>query len=95
MMKNPTFSYNTIFIFLMTRNMTLNLFNIASNCIGNTWWIMNMNHNGIGCGVMVMQCNLRVANHGFFVSRHPCMIGGYKMLWNFFGSGDGKGPHDG
>jgi hypothetical protein len=23
------------------------------------------------------------------------MIGGYKMLWNFFGSGHGKGPHDG
>jgi hypothetical protein len=23
------------------------------------------------------------------------MIGGYKMLWNFFGSGRGKGPDNG
>ncbi len=45
--------------------MILNLFNIISNCIGNTWWIMNMHHNDTGCGVMVVQHNLRVTSHGF------------------------------
>ncbi len=54
-----------------------------------------MHHNGIGCGVMVMQHNFKIASHGFFVSRYPSMIKGYKMLWNFFGNGHGKGPHDG
>ncbi len=49
----------------MLKNMTLNLFNIISNCIGNTWWIMNMHHNGIGCGVMVVHHNLKVTSHGF------------------------------
>ncbi len=49
----------------MTGSMILNLFNIVSNCICNTWWIMNMHNNGIRCGVMVMQHNLKVASHGF------------------------------
>ncbi len=31
----------------------------------------------------------------FFVSRYPNMIGGCKMMWNFFGSSHGKGLHDG
>ena len=31
----------------------------------------------------------------FFVSRYPNMTNGCGMLWSFFGSGHGKGPHDG
>jgi len=31
----------------------------------------------------------------YFVSRYPNLIGGCKMLWSFFGSSHGKGPHDG
>lgn len=31
----------------------------------------------------------------FFVARYPNMTGGCSMLWSFFGSGHGKGPHDG
>ncbi len=31
----------------------------------------------------------------FSVSRYPSMTRGYQILWNFFGSGHGKGPHDG
>ncbi len=65
MMKNPKFLQNTIFMFLMTENVILNLFKITSNCSSNTCWIMNMHHNGIGCGVMVVQQNLKVASHGF------------------------------
>jgi len=29
------------------------------------------------------------------VSKYPNMINGCKTTWNFFGSGHGKGPHDG
>jgi hypothetical protein len=54
----------TIFTFLMIRKMILNLFNIISNYIGNTWWTMDMHHNGTGCGMMVVHINLRVANQG-------------------------------
>jgi hypothetical protein len=46
-----------------------------------------MHNNGIGCGMTVMQHNLKVTSNGFFVSKYPNMIRGYKMLWNFFGSG--------
>jgi len=45
------------------------------------WWIMNMHHIGSGCGMMV--------------SKYPNMIGGCKMMWNFFGNSHGKGLHDG
>jgi hypothetical protein len=31
----------------------------------------------------------------FFVSRYPSMTRGYQILWSFFGSGHGRGPHDG
>jgi hypothetical protein len=31
----------------------------------------------------------------FFVSKYPNFIQGCNMLWNFFGSGHVKGPHDG
>ena len=31
----------------------------------------------------------------YFVSCFPNMTSGCKMLWNFFGSGHGKGSHDG
>jgi hypothetical protein len=31
----------------------------------------------------------------FFVSRYLDMTRGCKMMWNFFGSGHGKGLHDG
>ncbi len=31
----------------------------------------------------------------FFVSRYISMIRGCQILWSFFGSGHGKGPHDG
>lgn len=55
---------NTIFTFFMIKKMILSLFNIISNCIGNTWWTMDMHHNGPRCGVMTMHINLRVANHG-------------------------------
>jgi hypothetical protein len=64
MMKNLKFLQNTIFTFLMIESMILNLFNIVSNCIGNTWWIMNTHHNGIRCGVIVVQHNLKVVSHG-------------------------------
>jgi hypothetical protein len=28
----------------------------------------------------------------YFVSRYSNLTGGCKMIWNFFGSGHGKGP---
>jgi hypothetical protein len=31
----------------------------------------------------------------FFVSKYPNMTNGCKTTWNFFGSGHGKGLHDG
>jgi hypothetical protein len=31
----------------------------------------------------------------YFVSRYPSMTNGCKMVWFFFGSDHGKGPHDG
>ena len=31
----------------------------------------------------------------YFISCYPNMTNGCSMLWNFFGSGHGKGPHDG
>jgi hypothetical protein len=31
----------------------------------------------------------------FFVARYPEVIGGCNCTWSFFGSGRGKGPHDG
>jgi hypothetical protein len=31
----------------------------------------------------------------YFVSRYLNMIGGCKMMWSFFRSGHGRGPHDG
>lgn len=31
----------------------------------------------------------------YYVSRYPHLTGGCICLWNFFGSGHGKGPHDG
>jgi hypothetical protein len=31
----------------------------------------------------------------YFVSRYPNMTSGCKMMWSFFGSGHGKGSHDG
>ncbi len=31
----------------------------------------------------------------YFVFRYPNMTSGCKMMWSFFKSGDGKGPHDG
>ncbi len=31
----------------------------------------------------------------FFVTRYPHLTGGCNMMWNFFGIGHGKGPHDG
>jgi hypothetical protein len=31
----------------------------------------------------------------FFISRYPDITGGCACLWSFFGSGHGKGPHDG
>ena len=31
----------------------------------------------------------------YFVSQYPAMTNGCEMLWSFFGSAHGKGPHDG
>ncbi len=31
----------------------------------------------------------------YFVSHYPHIIGGCTCMWNFFGFGHGKGPHDG
>ena len=31
----------------------------------------------------------------YFVSKYPAITNGCKMLWSFFGSAHGKGPHDG
>jgi len=55
---------NTIFTFFMIRKMILNLLNIISNYIGNTWWTMDMHHNGTRCGMMHVHISLKVANHG-------------------------------
>jgi len=65
MMKNPIFLRNTIFTFMMIGSMILSLFNIVSNYNGNIWWITSMHHSAIGCGVTVVQHNLRVRNCGF------------------------------
>lgn len=64
MMKIHGSLQNTIFTFIMIRKMILNLFNIISNYIGNTWWTMDMHRNVIRCGMMVVHISLRVANHG-------------------------------
>jgi hypothetical protein len=42
----------------------LNLFNIISNYIGNTWWTMDMHHNGTRCGMMHVHISLKITNHG-------------------------------
>lgn len=31
----------------------------------------------------------------YFVSQYPAMTNGCEMMWSFFGSAHGKGPHDG
>jgi hypothetical protein len=49
----------------MIETMILSLLITISNCIGNIWWIMNMHHIGIGCGMMVVLPNLRITSHGF------------------------------
>jgi hypothetical protein len=38
---------NIILMFLMTKGMTQNLFNITLNCRGITWLKVGMHHNGM------------------------------------------------
>jgi hypothetical protein len=69
----------------MIKNMILSLFSIVSNCIGNTWWTMDMHRNGTGFGMMVAHFSLRAANHGICVevSKHDHGLQVLEFFWEW------------
>jgi hypothetical protein len=48
----------------MITNMILNLCNIISRFIGNTWWSIGIAQNGILCGQMGVLLILKAQSHG-------------------------------
>jgi hypothetical protein len=70
----------------------------VQHCFGLHW--NHMESNGYAPQTHVVwsdgcAAQFKSSKPWYFVSRYPNMTGGCKMLWNFFGSGHGKGPHDG
>jgi hypothetical protein len=78
----------------MIENMIQSLYNIASSSIGSTWWpiIMHPKWHWVWSDSCASQ--FKSSKPWFFVSKYPNFTQGCKMLWSFFGSGHGKGPHD-
>jgi hypothetical protein len=71
----------------MIANLIMSLFSIASNYVGIIFMIKVFNPHGCAS-------QFKSSKPWYFVSWYPNMIGGYKMMWFFFGLGHNKGPHD-
>jgi hypothetical protein len=73
----------------------LNSCNTILAYIGGTIQTKHLAPNGIMFSLMVVLIRSNLQNLGNLYIDYINMIGGCKMMWNFFGSRHGKGLHDG